>query len=72
MQMNELEKKYKQKQEALKGIKELFYQDRRLFKKLFCRDTLHNQANLLRYLQINDSKFYKEVYNYIFGETNAK
>lgn len=70
--MNELEKKFQQKQEILKGVKELFYQDRRLFKKFFCRNTLQNQANLLSYLQINDSKFYKEVYNYLFGETNAR
>ena len=66
--MNELEQKYQKKQEILKGIKELYYSDKKLFKKHFCADTLHNQANLLSYLQINDSKFYKEVYNYIFGE----
>lgn len=66
--MNELEKKYQQKQEALNGVKSLFYTDRRLFKKHFFRDTFHNQTNMLAFLQINDSSFYHEVYNYLFGE----
>ena len=65
--MNELEKRYNQKLEILNGMKEMFYKDKRSFKKYLQEQSLNHQAKLFAFLQVNDKEFYEEVNKYTGG-----
>jgi len=65
--MNELEQKYKEKSEALNGLKELFYEDKAAFKKYLHSQPINQQARLFAFFQCNDSEFYKEINEYTGG-----
>lgn len=65
--MNELEQSYKEKSGTLNFFKKLFYNDKEEFKKLLHKQPTGQQARLLAFFQVNDSKFYKEVEEYTGG-----
>lgn len=65
--MNELEKRYNQKLEILNGMKEMFYKDKRSFKKYLQEQSLNQQAKLFAFFAVNDKEFYEEVNKYTGG-----
>lgn len=65
--MNELEENCKKELDALNGLKAMFYQDKETFKEYLHRQSLTQQAKLMAFLSVNDSKFYKEVNDYTGG-----
>lgn len=65
--MNELEENYKKKLAALNGLKAVFYQDKETFKEYLHSQSLTQQAKIMTFFQVNDSKFYKEVNDYTGG-----
>lgn len=65
--MNELERKYKEKSNTLNGFKDLFQDDKEMFKQLLHSQTLGQQARILAFFQANDSEFYNQVIKYTGG-----
>ena len=65
--MSKLYEDYQRKREVLDGLKKLFYGDQEKFKRYFHEQNINEQARLLAFLQVNDSKFYKEVEEYTGG-----
>ena len=65
--MNELEENCKKKLEVLNGLKAIFYQDKETFKECLHSQSLIQQAKLMAFFQVNDSKFYEEVNKYTGG-----
>lgn len=65
--MNELDQKYQQKLGILNNLKELFYNNPPAFRKYFHEQNINDQAQLLAFMQVNDSEFYNDVNDYIGG-----
>ena len=66
--MNELEKTFQKKLDLLNNFKVMFFENKEYFKNYLHSFTLTQQAKIMAFFQVNDSKFYKEVNEFIRGE----
>lgn len=66
--MNELEKEFQKKLDLLNNFKVMFFENKEYFKNYLHSFTLTQQAKIMAFFQVNDSKFYKEVNEFIRGE----
>lgn len=70
--MNELDKNYQKKKDILKDVKDLFYSNKKEFKKNFLNSSISDRANLLAFILVNDSKFYDIFHKYMNGVESLK
>ena len=59
--MNELTKRYQEKQNILIDLKRMYKSDKKDFKENFIKLSIIDRANVMAFLQMNDKKFYFNV-----------
>lgn len=59
--MNELTKRYQEKQNILIDLKRMYKSDKKDFKENFIKLSIIDRANVMAFLQMNDKKFYVKV-----------
>lgn len=59
--MNELAKRYQEKQNILIDLKRMYKSDKKDFKENFIKLSIIDRANVMAFLQMNDKKFYFNV-----------
>ena len=59
--MNELAKRYQEKQNILIDLKRMYKSDKKDFKENFIKLSIIDRANVMAFLQMNDKKFYVKV-----------
>lgn len=63
--MNELAKRYQEKQNILIDLKRMYKSDKKDFKENFIKLSIIDRANVMSFLLMNDKKFYFKVKNLI-------
>ena len=59
--MNELTKRYQEKQNILIDLKRMYKSDKKDFKENFIKLSIIDRANVMAFLLMNDKKFYFKV-----------